>query len=61
MELFGNVGSDIVKTTNIKTDCGYVHLYHNDIDQLNRDYHILCETIQPYIFEIETKTEIDEK
>ena len=55
MGLYYDEDSEVVQTTNIKTDSGYVCLYHTDIEKIQKDYVILTKQLQHQLFKIKEK------
>lgn len=49
------VGGNVVKTVDIRTDCGYVLQYHEDPDVVRQDFDTIL-ALQPTLFDIKTKT-----
>jgi hypothetical protein len=60
LHLESSVGDELVKTVDIRTDCGYVLLVHDDPDVIARDYdHIV--SLQSTMFEIEQEEKEEDR
>ena len=53
-QLFYDVGDTVQKSVDIRTDSGYVLLYHKDAQQLRDDFKMITEKYQNNIFNIDT-------
>jgi len=58
-ELNCEEGDEIVKTVDIRTDCGYVLLYHSDPDVERRDYETVLR-LQPTMIDADGLEEMEE-
>lgn len=54
-------GAEVVKTVDIRTDCGYVLLAHKDANVVSSDYDYIVNTLQPDLFVIEEDVRDEEE
>ena len=52
MDLYYEKDSEVVRTTNIKTDSGYVCLHHTNLNQIQKDYDLITKQLQHELFRI---------